>query len=198
MTRYGTAPILEFGAQARSLLPIPRLFILVLTHEAIIDSTWDSAIQPLLLKRFPGATEEWRSTHSLTEVHYSGSGCYPFGSKFFTDLTHMFVRCVCPQPDRDSQDLNEYAFALGALSHYAADNNSRMPSTGPFGVLQAGPGFRKQVTYPTTILPTSRRSSLLMSFRPPRAATPPRLTRASSVLRWQDPYWNGRFWIPMG
>jgi len=25
----------------------------VLTHEAIIDSTWDSAIKPLLLKRFP-------------------------------------------------------------------------------------------------------------------------------------------------
>ena len=24
---------------------------------------------------------------------------------------------------RESQDLNEYAFALGALAHYAADNN---------------------------------------------------------------------------
>ena len=30
----------------------------VLTHEAIIDSTWDSAIRPLLLKRFPLATAE--------------------------------------------------------------------------------------------------------------------------------------------
>jgi hypothetical protein len=27
----------------------------VLTHEAIIDSTWDSAIKPLLLKRFPAS-----------------------------------------------------------------------------------------------------------------------------------------------
>jgi len=30
----------------------------VLTHEAIIDSTWDSAIKPLLLKRFPSATAD--------------------------------------------------------------------------------------------------------------------------------------------
>src|SRR6478735_574920 len=30
----------------------------VLTHEAIVDSTWDSAIKPLLVKRFPAATTD--------------------------------------------------------------------------------------------------------------------------------------------
>jgi hypothetical protein len=99
----------------------------VLTHEAIIDSTWDSAIKPLLLKRFPAATVE-----ELTQAHaYAYGGCiiqdlgyYPFGSKLFSDLTH-YVRVgdFVLNMIRDSQDLNEYAFSLGALSHYAADNN---------------------------------------------------------------------------
>ena len=99
----------------------------VLTHEAIIDSTWDSAIKPLLLKRFPAATAD-----ELAQAHaYAYGGCiiqdlgyYPFGSKFFSDLTH-YVRVgdFIANMIRDSQDLNEYAFALGALSHYAADNS---------------------------------------------------------------------------
>jgi len=99
----------------------------VLTHEAIIDSTWDSAIKPLLLKRFPAATLD-----ELTQAHaFAYGGCiiqdlgyYPFGSKFFSDLTH-YVRSgdFILNLIRESQDLNEYAFALGALSHYAADNN---------------------------------------------------------------------------
>jgi hypothetical protein len=99
----------------------------VLTHEAIIDSTWDSAIKPLLLRRFPGATpDELKQAHA-----YAYGGCiiqdlgyYPFGSKLFSDLTH-YVRSgdFVLNLIRESQDLNEYAFALGALSHYAADNN---------------------------------------------------------------------------
>ena len=99
----------------------------VLTHEAIIDLTWDSDIKPLLLKRFPGA-----SADALREAHahaYGGAiiqdmGYYPLGSRFFSDLTHYvrsgdFVEALI----RNSQDLNEYGFALGALSHYSADNN---------------------------------------------------------------------------
>jgi len=99
----------------------------VLTHEAIIDATWDSAIRPLLLKRFPAASED-----ELNQAHaFAYGGCiiqdlgyYPFGSKFFSNLTH-YVRSgdFILNLIRDSQDLNEYAFALGALSHYAADNN---------------------------------------------------------------------------
>jgi hypothetical protein len=107
----------------------------VLTHEAIIDSTWDSAIRPLLLKRFPAATPE-----DLNGAHaYAYGGCiiqdlgyYPFGSKFFSDLTH-YVRSgdFILSMIRESQDLNEYAFALGALAHYAADNNGHRMATNP-------------------------------------------------------------------
>src|ERR1700735_4758413 len=98
----------------------------VLTHEAIIDSAWDDAIKPLLLQRFPASTpEDLKAAHS-----YAYGGCviqdlgyYPFGSHLFSDLVHYvrtgdFVEALI----RDSQDLNEYAFALGALAHYAADN----------------------------------------------------------------------------
>jgi hypothetical protein len=99
----------------------------ILTHEAVIDSTWDSAIKPLLLQRFPASTAD-----ELTAAHayaYGGSiiqdlGYYPFGSEFFSDLTH-YVRSgdFILNMIRESRDLDEYAFALGALAHYAADNN---------------------------------------------------------------------------
>lgn len=105
----------------------------VLTHEAIIDSAWDTSIKPLLLSRFPGATPE-----QLVEAHayaYGGSiiqdmGYYPFGSKLFTDLLHYvrsgdFVLNLL----RESQDLNEYSFSLGALAHYAADNDGHRMAT---------------------------------------------------------------------
>jgi hypothetical protein len=105
----------------------------VLTHEAIIDSTWDSAIKPLLMKRFPASTGS-----DLTQAHayaYGGSiiqdlGYYPFGSKFYSDLTH-YVRSgdFIANLIRESQDLDEYAFALGALSHFAADNNGHRMAT---------------------------------------------------------------------
>ena len=97
----------------------------VLSHEAIIDSAWDTNIKPLLLKRFPDATkDELREAHGYA---YGGAiiqdmGYYPHGSMFFSDLAHYvrsgdFVETLI----RDSKDLNEYAFALGALAHYAAD-----------------------------------------------------------------------------
>ena len=98
----------------------------VLAHEAIVDSAWDTNIRPLLLKRFPNATkEELKVAHGYA---YGGAiiqdmGYYPHGSKLFSDLTHYvrsgdFVLALL----RDSQDLNGYAFALGSLSHYSADN----------------------------------------------------------------------------
>jgi len=105
----------------------------VLTHEAIVDSTWDSAIKPLLVKRFPASTPE-----DLTAAHaYAYGGCiiqdlgyYPFGSGFYSDLTH-YVRSgdFIASLIRESQDLDEYAFALGALAHFAADNNGHRMAT---------------------------------------------------------------------
>jgi len=108
------------------LLTVPGLGAYsVLTHEAIIDTTWDGGIKPLLLGRFPKSTPA-----ELIDAHaYAYGGCiiqdmgyYPFGSKFFSDLVH-YVRSgdFVGNLLRDSQDVNEYAFALGALAHYAAD-----------------------------------------------------------------------------
>lgn len=99
----------------------------VLSHEAVIDAAWDGSIKPLLLARFPATTpEELRKAHAFA---YGGCiiqdmGYYPFGSKFFSDLVHYvrsgdFVEALI----RESQTVDEYAFALGALAHYSADNN---------------------------------------------------------------------------
>ena len=107
--------------------PSPGAGYSVLTHEQVVDLLWEDQLQPLLLKRFPGAGEEdLRKAHAYA---YGGSllqdmGYYPFGSKFFSDLVHYvrsgdFVKALL----QDSSDLNEYAFALGALSHYASDNS---------------------------------------------------------------------------
>jgi len=97
----------------------------VLTHEEIVDLAWTDELRPLLLKRFPTLTED-----QLKEAHayaYGGAviqdlGYYPFGSVEFSNLVHYvrsgdFVRELLLQ----SQDANEYAFALGALAHYASD-----------------------------------------------------------------------------
>src|SRR5579863_9473513 len=97
----------------------------VLTHEEIVDLVWTSELRPLLLQRYPGLSED-----DLTEAHayaYGGAviqdlGYYPFGSAEFSDLVH-YVRSgdYIRELLLESQDANEYAFALGALAHYASD-----------------------------------------------------------------------------
>ena len=99
----------------------------VLSHEALIDAGWETGIRPVLLRRFPNATpDELREAHGFA---FGGAiiqdlGYYPHGSHFFSDLVHYvrsggFIQALI----HDSQDLDEYAFALGALAHYAADSN---------------------------------------------------------------------------
>jgi len=59
----------------------------VLTHEEIVDLVWADQIRPLLLKRYPGLTDD-----QIKEAHayaYGGAviqdlGYYPFGSKDFS------------------------------------------------------------------------------------------------------------------
>ena len=105
----------------------------VLAHEAIVDAAWKDGIEPVLLRRFPHATpQELLQAHAYA---YGGAiiqdlGYYPFGSAFFTDLTHYvrsgdFVLALL----EESRDLNEYAFALGALSHYTADTSGHHLAT---------------------------------------------------------------------
>ena len=115
--------------------PSPCAAYSIMAHEAIIDAAWYVSIRHLLLQRFPNATpDELKQAHGYA---YGGAiiqdlGYYPHGSHFFSDLTHYcrsgdFILALL----RDSQDLNGYAFALGALSHYAADNDGHKIGTNP-------------------------------------------------------------------
>jgi Zinc dependent phospholipase C len=110
----------------------------VLSHEAIVDAAWEPSIKPVILKYFPDATEEQlRKAHGYA---YGGAiiqdlGYYPFGNHLFTDLAHYvrsgdFVRNLL----LEAQNLDEYAFALGSLAHYASDNNGH-----PIGINRAVP-----------------------------------------------------------
>jgi hypothetical protein len=98
----------------------------VITHQAIVDAAWKD-ITPILLAHYPAATPD-----DLNNAHaYAYGGCiiqdmgyYPLGSKYFSDLAHYvrsgdFIETLI----HDAQNLNDLAFALGALAHYAADNN---------------------------------------------------------------------------
>jgi hypothetical protein len=115
------------------LLPLRCAAYAVLSHEAIIDAAWDTNLKPLLLKRFPHATpDELRKAHGYA---YGGAiiqdmGYYPHGTHFFSDLTHYirsadFILAMM----HDSKDLNDYAFALGSMAHYAADTDGHSIGT---------------------------------------------------------------------
>src|SRR5262249_31217273 len=83
----------------------------------------------------PQATpDELRNAHAFA---YAGCilqdmGYYPFGSKFFSDLVH-YVRSgdFIINLIQESQDLNDYAFAIGAMAHYAADTQGHSIAVNP-------------------------------------------------------------------
>ena len=118
----------RFCLLAFIFLLVPRISSAysVLTHEAIVDSSWDTGIKPLLLARYPNSSaDELREAKS-----YAYGGCviqdlgyYPFGSHLFTNLLHYvrsgdFVQNML----REAQSEDEYAFALGAVAHFFADS----------------------------------------------------------------------------
>jgi len=132
-TLFSDAPIVILGLLLAMFCAPDCTGYSVLTHEAIIDAAWKDDIVPLLLRKFPSATpEELLQAHAYA---YGGAiiqdlGYYPFGNKFFSDLTHYvrsgdFVLALI----EESKNLNEYAFALGALSHYAADTSGHQLAT---------------------------------------------------------------------
>ena len=113
----------------------PSLGCSVLSHEAVIDALWDVKLKSVLLRQFPNATkEELKQAHGYA---YGGAiiqdlGYYPHGSKPFSDLTHYvrtgdFVMALISE----SKDLNEFAFALGAMSHYISDIEVHRFATNP-------------------------------------------------------------------
>jgi hypothetical protein len=134
---------------------LPFLFATVcqaysaLSHEAIIDSVWQSHIRPLLLHKFPKATED-----ELKEAHaYVYGGCqiqdmgyFPFASHQFSDFTHYvrsgdFVLAML----HDATTIEEYAFAIGSLAHYTADSTAHPAINHAVGMIY--PKLGKNPTY---------------------------------------------------
>jgi Zinc dependent phospholipase C len=107
----------------------------VLAHEAMVDALWDVNFKPVLLARYPNATpEELKKAHGYA---YGGAiiqdlGYYPHSNARFSDLTHYvrtgdFIAALIAE----SQSLDEFAFALGALSHYMSDIDGHRLATNP-------------------------------------------------------------------
>jgi Zinc dependent phospholipase C len=127
------AAVIAIFLFSQLLVPPTGYGYAVLAHQALIDTTWESHLKPLLRARYPNATEEELS--AAQAYAYGGSilqdlGYYPHGSAFFSDLTHYvrsgdFVLALL----RDAQNVHDYAFALGALSHYATDNQGHRLAT---------------------------------------------------------------------
>jgi len=126
----------------------------VLTHEAVIDASWGKYIQPLLKQKYPAATD----SELLVAHSYAYGGCmiadmgyFPFGSKYFTNLAHYvrtgdFVMALISE----AHSLNEYAFAMGALSHYMADQYGHSLGTNhavPLMYKKVGKEYGSDVTY---------------------------------------------------
>jgi hypothetical protein len=98
----------------------------LLTHEQLIELTWQRSIVPLLLSRYPDLTPA-----QLDQARaYAYGGCviqdigyYPFGDAFFSNLAH-YVRTgdFVVSLFRNATNADELAFAVGALSHYVGDS----------------------------------------------------------------------------
>jgi hypothetical protein len=121
------------GALCLTISPIVSKAYSVLTHEAIVDASWEKSIVPLLKLKYAGTSDS-----ALLTAHayaYGGAiapdmGYVPFGSKLFTDLVHYvrsgdFVMSLL----HEAKDVNEYAFALGFLCHYMADKHGHFIAT---------------------------------------------------------------------
>jgi len=134
--------------------PAPARAYSVLAHEAHIDALWDTGIRPLLHRRFPRATDA--DLTAARAYAYGGAviqdlGYYPFGNHFFSNLMHYvksgeFVEALI----RESHDVNEYAFALGALAHYVSDNTGHPEAVNravPLMFPKLGEEYGHSVTY---------------------------------------------------
>jgi hypothetical protein len=154
--RLGKALRLTLGALLFCLFAAarPASAYSVLAHEALVDALWDDSIVGLLKQKYPSATAD--QIAASRAFAYGGSviqdlGYYPFGSHFFTNVLHYvrsgdFVETMV----RESQTLEEYAFALGALAHYASDTSGHPLATNravPLMYPKTRAKFGDEVTY---------------------------------------------------
>jgi len=148
------ARVLACALGLAALAPRAAAAYSVLSHEAVIDAAWDSGIEPALRARFPGASAE--DLRRARAYAYGGSliqdlGYYPFGNKLFSDLAH-YVRSGAwlEALVRESRSLDEYAFALGALSHYSGDDLGHALATNrsvPLLFPKLGRRYGREVAY---------------------------------------------------
>jgi hypothetical protein len=106
--------------------PLPCRAFGLLSHQAIIDAAWEKSITPALKEKYPNSTD--KEIKEARAYVYGGSilpdiGYMPMGSTEFTHLVHYirtgdFVNSLL----EGAENINEYAFALGMMSHYYADN----------------------------------------------------------------------------
>jgi len=100
----------NYPAYFSSLLLVARQYLFSPDAEEIVDLLWKQKIQPLLLKRFPDATEE-----DLRKAHaYAYGGCvlqdmgyYPFATIFQRSRSLRPQRRFRSGTDSDSSDLND-------------------------------------------------------------------------------------------
>ncbi|UWZ82464.1 zinc dependent phospholipase C family protein [Occallatibacter riparius] len=154
MARCGLVLVRIICVLALLAASVPGFAYSLLTHEQIIDLTWDDSIVPLLLSRYPGLTPA-----QLDEARaYAYGGCviqdigyYPFGQASLSNLTHYvrsgdFVMALF----RNAHNANELAFAVGALSHYVGDSIGHPLATNlsvPITFTELGEKYGKSVNY---------------------------------------------------
>ena len=156
----------------------------VFAHQNTVDALWTSDIVPLLRQRYPGLTDA--QLIQARAYAYGGSliqdlGYYPFGSHLFTNLTHYvrsgdFVESML----RNAADVNEYAFALGALAHYASDNtghplavNRSVPmmypkvraKTGPVALYVDSPASHVMIEFSFDVLQVAKGGYVAQAYR---------------------------------
>jgi hypothetical protein len=135
---------LERRAEAYSLM----------THEMLIDLTWQDSIVPLLLSRYPNLTPaqlEQARAYAYGGCVIQDIGYYPFGDTTVSNLTH-YVRSgdFIVNLFRNATNANELAFAVGALSHYIGDSIGHSEATNlavPLEFPGLGARYGKVVTY---------------------------------------------------
>jgi hypothetical protein len=105
----------------------------LLTHEQLIDLTWDASIVPLLKSRYPTLTDaqvEHARAYAYGGCVIQDIGYYPFGDVFYSNLTH-YVRAgdFVVNLFRNAGNADELAFAVGALSHFIGDSIGHADAT---------------------------------------------------------------------
>ena len=133
MHHRASVPLLLLLALLAAVPARPASAFSVLAHQAVIDRSWDDVIVPALRDRFPAASPgeiEQARAFAYGGSHVPDLGYFPFGSRLFTDLLHYvhsgeFVSALLA----DAGTVQEYAFALGAASHYVADTIGHSEAT---------------------------------------------------------------------